>query len=91
MCVSIHSHLQIVLSAPSTPNPFFEQLFDPLDETFADSAAPDQFECIVNYLGEVSKANNLGELWSRSEPQLKYHIENWKLCPNSSKKVLVYL
>lgn len=52
---------------------------------------PEQFECIAEVLGDVSKANGLEDLWSKTEPQLTDRISKWKECPNAGNKFLVIL
>lgn len=61
----------------------FSEEFD----EFAAAPLPEQFQCIVNVLGDVSKANGLEELWSKSQPQFQLHIDNWKRCDNLENKV----
>lgn len=56
-------------------------------EEFAVGSLPEQFSCIVDVLGDVSKSNNMDELWSKTQPQLKLHIDNWKACENVENKV----
>lgn len=63
-----------------------ENASEEFDE-FAAAPLPEQFQCIVNVLGDVSKANGLEELWSKSQPQLQLHIDNWKRCDNLENKV----
>lgn len=66
------------------------ELFELAEDTFAASAA-EQFQCSVDYLGEISKANGLEELWSRTQPQLQLHLDSWKGCANAGNKYLVAL
>ncbi|XP_055306902.1 uncharacterized protein LOC129571162 [Sitodiplosis mosellana] len=70
-------------------NAVFFDLDDQAEEFQA--SFPEQFECIVDVLGDVSKANGLGELWSKTEPQVRHRIGNWKQCPNAGNKFLVLL
>lgn len=53
-----------------------------------DQSPADQFKCIADYLGEISKANGLTEEWARTEPILKRHIEDWQGCSQAQNKVL---
>lgn len=66
------------------------ELFELAAETFAPSFA-EQFQCIADVLGEVSKANGLEEIWSRTQPQLQLHIDNMKGCANAGNKFLIIL
>lgn len=52
---------------------------------------PEQFECLVEVLGDVSKANGLEDLWSKTEPQVLDRLNKWKQCPNAGNKFLVIL
>lgn len=56
-----------------------------------DQSPADQFQCIADYMGVVSKENGMGELWSHTEPILKRHINDWKSCSQVSNKVLFIL
>jgi len=56
-------------------------------DEIAAAPLPEQFQCIVNVLGDVSKANGLEELWSKSQPQFQLHIDNWRRCDNLENKV----
>lgn len=62
-------------------------LEEDVSEEFAAVPLPEQFQCIVNVLGDVSKANGLEELWSKSQPQMQLHIDNWRRCDNLENKV----
>lgn len=61
-------------------------LFDEVEE-FVGSSLPDQFQCIVDTLGDVSNNNGLADLWSKSQPQLQLHLDSWKRCANIENKV----
>lgn len=63
---------------------------DLFEETFAPSFA-EQFQCIADVLGEVSKANGMEEMWSRTQPQLQLHIDNMKQCSSAGNKFMVIL
>lgn len=56
-----------------------------------DASLPEQFECIVGVIGDVSKANGLEELWTKTEPQLLDRLNKWKQCPSAGNKFLVIL
>lgn len=51
----------------------------------------DQFECVVNVIGKVSKRKGLGDLWSQYEPQFKEVIDTWKQCSGTDDKLQVIL
>lgn len=51
----------------------------------------EQFQCLVSVLGNVSKDNGLSELWSRSEPVLQYHLNNWRKCSDLNNKLAEFL
>lgn len=48
----------------------------------------EQFECLVDVLEDVSKRNDLDELWARSEPQLRDRLSKWKDCANVDNRIL---
>lgn len=57
-------------------------------EKLANSSLPDQFQCFVDVIGDVSIKNGLGELWSKSQPLLQLHLDNWQRCKNIENKFL---
>lgn len=61
------------------------------DEEFAGEPLPEQFQCLVDVLGDVSTKNGLNELWSKSQPQLQLHLNSWKACKNVESKFQQYL
>lgn len=66
-----------------------EETFE-FEDTFAPSVA-EQFQCIADVLGQVSKDNGMEETWSRTQPILQRHIDNMKGCANAGKKIMVIL
>ncbi|XP_055306879.1 uncharacterized protein LOC129571139, partial [Sitodiplosis mosellana] len=68
-------------------NAVFFDLHDQAEEF--QGSAPQKFECFADVLGDVSKANGLGELWSKTEPELRQHINNWKKCPYAGNQIQV--
>lgn len=65
-------------------------IFDEAEE-FTGAPLPEQFQCLVDVLGDVSTKNGLKELWSKSQPQLQHHIDNWKACKSVENKLQQYL
>lgn len=56
-------------------------------EEFAAGSLPEQFQCLVDVVGEISKNNGLEELWSKSQPQLQQHLDSWRGCANVEGKL----
>lgn len=56
-------------------------------EEFAAESLPDQFQCLVDVVGDISKHNGLEELWSRSQPKLQQHLDSWRGCANVEGKL----
>lgn len=48
---------------------------------------PDQFQCIVSVLGDVSKANGLGDQWAVYEPKFQKRIDAWKQCDKAGNNI----
>lgn len=46
----------------------------------------EQFQCLVDVLGQVSKAHGLEELWGKTGPVLEHHIKKWGECANVENK-----
>lgn len=55
-------------------------------EEFAADSLPEQFQCLVDVVGDISKKNGLEELWSKSQPQLQQHLDSWRGCANVEGK-----
>lgn len=51
----------------------------------------DQFQCIVDALGEASKANGLADVWTKTQPKLNEHLDAWKKCDNAGSKLKIVL
>lgn len=69
-----------------------EATFDMFED--ADSLAtslPEQFQCLADVLGEVSKRNGLEDLWSITHPNLQEHLDNWKRCGSAGGKLQVIM
>lgn len=56
-------------------------------EDFAAGSLPEQFQCLVDVVGDISKNNGLEELWSKNQPQLQQHLDSWKGCANVDGKL----
>lgn len=46
-------------------------------------------ECYVNFLDQVSKEFQLGELWAPYRSQVRIHINKWKKCSKPENKDFV--
>lgn len=51
----------------------------------------DQFQCIVDAIGEASKTNGLTDVWSKTQPKLKGHLDTWKQCDSAGSKLKIVL
>lgn len=51
----------------------------------------EQYQCIVDAVGEASKANGLTDVWSKTQPKLKGHLDGWKQCGSAGSKLKVVL
>lgn len=40
-------------------------------------------------LGDVSKQNGLQEKWSKIEPRLKLHLQNWAKCSDKGNTIVI--
>lgn len=58
------------------------------DETFN---LGEQFQCIVDAIGEASKANGLSDVWSKTQPKFKNHLDTWKQCDKAGSKLKIVL
>lgn len=60
---------------------FDRQMNTPSGENFENPAnLPKYFQCLANSMRIAWKANGEGERWSKYQPQLKIHLDNWKKC-----------
>lgn len=60
---------------------FFEE------ETTFRTSLVDQFQCLVDVLGKVSKDNDLKGLWTKNKPQFQTHLDSWKKCADEENKL----
>lgn len=60
------------------------------EEVFAPTFA-EQFECVMDALGEASVANGMTGEWIKFQPKFKAHIDSWKECSQLSDKLKVFL
>lgn len=51
---------------------------------------PDRYQCMVDVLGEASKAHAVDTLWSETQPELQLQIDNWKECDQDGNKYVVF-
>lgn len=61
------------------------------NEVQTQGTLPEQFECVVDVIGEISKSNGLEETWSKTEPLLRDRISKWKQCQYAGNKFLIIL
>lgn len=58
-----------------------QQLVTSSEESFGNPAnLPKYFQCLATCMGMAWKANGAGERWSKYQPQLQIHLDNWKTC-----------
>lgn len=48
---------------------------------------PEQFQCFTEVMGESSITNGMEEMWSETQPQLQFYIDNWKKCTNAGNEI----
>ena len=53
---------------------------EPMDVDIKKSILPEQYECMLNILGELSKANGLEAKWAEVQPEVFKHIAALKKC-----------
>lgn len=51
----------------------------------------EQFQCIMEAIGEASNANGMTDVWSKTQPNLKSHVDAWKQCGSAGSKAKVVL
>lgn len=51
----------------------------------------EQFECIVDAIGDASKANGFSDVWSKTQPKFKNHLDTWKQCGSAGSKLKIVL
>lgn len=44
---------------------------------------PKYFQCLADAMGKAWMSNGYEELWSKYQPNLQRHLDNWKNCPNA--------
>lgn len=57
------------------------------DEEHTTSPITDQYQCLVDVLGDVSERNGLGRHWSEHQKQIQLHLDNWKACEKLDSKL----
>lgn len=62
--------------------------FETVADTFAPTL-PEQFQCLADVLGDASKANGLEEMWTKAQPELQLHIDNWMKCAEEQDNFMV--
>lgn len=73
-------------------NKCFEERTPFFDETETrDGSIVDQFQCLVDVLEDVSKANGMEDMWSKAQPQLQSRLDKWRGCANAGNKLMVIL
>lgn len=43
------------------------------------------YDCLINLLGEISKANGETKAWSAYQSELQNHVNDWKKCYEGAK------
>lgn len=61
------------------------------DTETRDGSIADQFQCLADVLGDVSKANGMEDMWSKAQPKLQQRLDNWKGCASAENKIMVIL
>lgn len=70
----------------SEPSPLINELMNERIFIVAEG-----FQCLVDAVERVSNDNGLADLWSQSEPVIKYFLNKWLNCPQAGSKWAVIL
>lgn len=58
------------------------------EEEESNGSYSDQFQCIVNVLGNVSVNNGLEDLWSAHQPNIQGKLYEWKNCAGVNNRFM---
>lgn len=54
------------------------------NERFIEYRLAKQHQCQIDYMGELSKAKGLEELWKQRQPKFQQILKDWKACSEAS-------